>query len=58
MANEITFALKYRNVIYLEREWHYGDYTPLYYYHYLPLRMSYKYKYVYKTNKFAMYERV
>lgn len=58
MPNEIVFALKYRNVITLVREWHYGEYTSLYYYHYLPLRMSYKYKFRYKADKFLMYERV
>lgn len=58
MAHNIIYCLKYRNVIQLEREWHCGDYTPLYYYHYLPHRKSFKYKFSYKAKKFVMYERV
>lgn len=58
MANRICFALKYRNVIYLEREWVYGELiTPTFYYQYLPLE-AHKYKFVYKANKFIMYERI
>lgn len=58
MDNKVIFALKYRNVITLQWDWPYGDYTPLYYYYYSPLLRSYKYTFVYKAKNFVMYERI
>jgi hypothetical protein len=58
MVNKIVICLKYRNVIELEREWNYADYTPMYYYQYSPRLRAYKYKRMYKSKKFIMYERI
>lgn len=57
-ANNITFILKDRNVYIIEREWHMGALAPDIFYHYgLRLRPR-KYKLIYQTKKFAMYERI
>lgn len=57
MPNQLIFCLKYRNVIILEREWHYGDFIPDIYYYYESLN-AYKYGFSYKANKFIMYDRI
>lgn len=57
MPHKVYFLLKDNNVIYLVREWHYGDIIPAIYYFYIRLRPM-RFKLVNETKKFIIYERI
>ncbi len=56
-AKKMLFLLHDNDIIYVVKEWHYGDFAPGIYYFYLPNLKTMKFKHVYSGKKFEHYER-